>query len=43
MSIHIFKASSQVKNPFKKRYFTIKLQKVLKSVIQLSYDMSKQY
>ena len=42
VSIHIFKVILQVKNSFKKRYMTIKLKKVLKSIIQLSYGMSKQ-
>ena len=42
VSIHIFKVILQVKNSFKKRYMTIKLKKVLKSIIQLSYAMSKQ-
>ena len=42
VSIHIFKAILQVKNSFKKRYNTIKLKKVLNSIIQLSYAMSKQ-
>ena len=40
--IHIFKAILHVKNSFKKRYNTIKLKKVLNSIIQLSYAMSKQ-
>ena len=42
VSIHIFKVILQVKNSFKKRYMTIKLKKVLKSIIQLSYAISKQ-
>ena len=42
LSIHIFKAILQVKNSFKKRYNTIQLKKVLKSITQLSYAMSKQ-
>ena len=42
VSIHIFKAILQVKNSFKKRYNTIKLKKVLKSIIQLSYAMFEQ-
>ena len=43
VSIHIFKAILKVKNCLKKRYITIKLKKVLKSIIQLSYAMPKQY
>ena len=42
MSIHIFKVILQAKYSFKKCYMTIKLKKVLKSIIQLSYGMSKQ-
>ena len=42
VSIHIFKAILQAKNSFKKPYNTIKLNEVLKSIIQLSYAMSKQ-
>ena len=42
VSIQIFKAILQVKISFKKRYNTIKLKKVLKIIIQLSYAMSKQ-
>ena len=41
MSIHIFKAMLQVKNSFKKRYITIKVKKVLKPIILLSYAVSK--
>ena len=37
MSIHIFKAMLQVKTCFKKRYITIKVKKVLKPILQLSY------
>ena len=43
VSIHIFKAMLQVKNSVKIRYIKIKFKKVLKSIIQLSYAMSKQY
>ena len=43
VSIHIFKTILQVKNYLKKCYITIKLKKMLKSIIQLSYAMSKQY
>ena len=42
VSIHIFKAMLQVKNSFKKRYITIKVKKVLKPIILLSYAVSKQ-
>ena len=43
LSIHIFKAILQVKDTFKKLYITIKSKKVLKSTMQLSYGISKQY
>ena len=43
LSIHIFKAILQVKDTFKKLYITIKSKKVLKSIMQLSYGISKQY
>ena len=43
VSIHIFKTILQVKNHFKKCYIAIKLKKILKSIIELSYAMSKQY
>ena len=33
----------QVKSYLKKRYITIKLKKVLKSITQLSYPIYKQY
>ena len=36
------KAMLQLKNPFKKRYMTIKVKEVLKSIIVLSYAVSKQ-
>ena len=42
VSIHIFKAMLQVKSSFKKRYITIKVKKVLKPIILLSYAVSKQ-
>ena len=42
VSIHIFKAMLQVKNSFKKRYIRIKVKKVLKPIILLSYAVSKQ-
>ena len=42
VSIHIIKAMLQVKNYFKKRYITIKVKKVLKTIILLSYAVSKQ-
>ena len=42
VSIHIFKAMLQVKNSFIKRYITIKVKKVFKLIIQLSYAASKQ-
>ena len=42
VSIHIFKVILQLKNSFKNRYNAIKFKKVLKSIIQLSYDISKQ-
>ena len=41
MSIHIFKAMLQVKHSFEKRYTTNQTKKVLKSIIQLSYALSK--
>ena len=42
MSIRIFKAMLQIKDSFKKRYITIKVKKLLKPIIQLSYAVSKQ-
>ena len=42
VSIHIFKAMLQVKNSFKERYITIKVKKLLKPIILLSYAVSKQ-
>ena len=42
VSIQIFKAILQVINSFKKHYMASKLKKVLKSIIQLGYAMSKQ-
>ena len=42
VSIHIFKAMLQVKNSFIKCYITIKVKKVFKPIIQLSYAASKQ-
>ena len=42
MSIHIFKAMLQIKDSFEKRYITIKVKKLLKPIIQLSYAVSKQ-
>ena len=42
VSIYILNAILQAKNSFKKRYNTIQLKKVLKSIIQLSYAVSKQ-
>ena len=41
ISIHIFKATLQVKNSFKKRYITVKVKKVLKPII-IRYTVSKQ-
>ena len=42
VSIHIFKTMLQVKNSFKKHYITIKVKKVLKPIILISYAVSKQ-
>ena len=42
VSIHIFKSMLQLKNYFKQRYITVKVKKVLKPIIQLSYAVSKQ-
>ena len=42
VSIHIFKVMLQVKNSLKKGYITIKVKKVLKPIILLSYAVSKQ-